>query len=162
MREYELIYIIQDEASEEEKKKIQEKIKSLVEKNGKLTKEEIWGRKKLAYPIKGQDSGFYVVLNFQKNPQTLADLERNLALEEKVIRYLLVLPLPLPKPVLKEKKVLKKEKEKPQKLPRPSEIKKKEIKVEKVKEKKEVIKEEKKEAKRMVELEEKLKEILKE
>lgn len=191
MRPYELIYIIK-EGSSEEVEKVIKKVKSLIEKEGKLTKEDIWERKKLAYSIAKQDYGFYVILNFQKEPSKLSELEKSLKLDENIIRYLLISqPVALPphpekkaKLPIKEAKLPEKEKiaakkaevfakiaevpEKKAELPEKEKPKKPklppklEVKPEKVEKVEELVAEEVKEKERMTQLEEKLKEILEE
>ncbi len=52
----------------------------------------IWGRRALAYPIKKQTEGIYVQLNFELPPTRSRELERNLRIDEQVLRHLLVRP----------------------------------------------------------------------
>jgi ribosomal protein S6 len=55
-----------------------------------VTSVDVWGRKRLAYPINNYRDGTYVLLNTKMPPASLVDLERDLKLSEDVIRYLLV------------------------------------------------------------------------
>lgn len=145
MRNYELTYILSSELSEKDIPKISEKIKGLFA--GKIVKEDYWGKKRFAYPIKKfgkkYEDGFYLTLHFQTEPEKIEELERKLKLEEEILRHLIVSK--------KEKKVI----EKPKEIKKPKKVKVK-PKVERPKPK---IKEEKK---RIKALEEKLEEILKE
>jgi small subunit ribosomal protein S6 len=50
-----------------------------------------WGKRTLAYPIKGKETGYYVVEQFDTDPTLLGELERAIKLDETVLRYLLVL-----------------------------------------------------------------------
>ncbi len=50
-----------------------------------------WGKRTLAYPIKGKETGYYVVEQFDADPTLLGELERAIKLDETVLRYLLVL-----------------------------------------------------------------------
>lgn len=62
-----------------------------VKKNfGKLTKEDLWGSRSLAYPIKHQDKAFYVHYEFEAEPKTIPALDKNLKLNEDIIRFLLL------------------------------------------------------------------------
>ena len=50
-----------------------------------------WGKRKLAYPIKKKDNGFYRVVRFTAKPTVISELERRLKLDEQVLRSLTVL-----------------------------------------------------------------------
>jgi small subunit ribosomal protein S6 len=53
---------------------------------------ESWGRRRLAYPIKSQWEGYYVVQQLRMAPERVLDLERNLKLSEDVMRHLIIRP----------------------------------------------------------------------
>ncbi len=57
---------------------------------GKVAKEEMWGLRDLSYPIKKQKKGYYAHYNFEADPQVAPTLDKNLKLEEDIIRYLLI------------------------------------------------------------------------
>jgi small subunit ribosomal protein S6 len=57
---------------------------------GELARTNVWGRRKLAYAIKKQVEGIYVQLDFQLKPSATRELERNLRIEENVLRHMLV------------------------------------------------------------------------
>lgn len=57
---------------------------------GKVTKEDLWGNKDLAYPIKRQTKGYYVHYEISADPKNAKTLDKSLRLEEDVLRYLLV------------------------------------------------------------------------
>lgn len=56
----------------------------------KTEKEDLWGARSLAYPIKRNTSGFYVHFEMEADPKEIKALDKNLKLEEDVLRYLLV------------------------------------------------------------------------
>jgi small subunit ribosomal protein S6 len=58
--------------------------------NGEVTKVEPWGLHKLAYPIKKQQEGRYVMMTFELEPRNVSELERVLKLNESVIRHLVI------------------------------------------------------------------------
>jgi small subunit ribosomal protein S6 len=60
--------------------------------SGTVGSTKIWGRRVLAYPIKKHTDGVYVQLNFQLPPSKSRELERNLRIDEQVIRHMLVRP----------------------------------------------------------------------
>ncbi len=57
---------------------------------GEVTSVDVWGRRVLAYPIRKQKEGTYVFLHAQLDPQAIQELERNLKLDEEILRYLLL------------------------------------------------------------------------
>ncbi len=121
MQRYELTYLISDEILEEEVKSLQNKITSLIqEEGGILYKENVFLRRKLAYPIKGRTQAYLTVSDFQLNPEKLVDFEKKLKETAQIIRYLILIkksPRPMkissrvrkPKEVTEEKKVELKE-----------------------------------------------------
>jgi len=91
MRKYELVCIVHPDLDETGFTGIVEKIKGWVaESSGSVDKVEIWGRKRLAYIIKKQREGQYVLFNLGMDPSATAPLEKNLRFLEPVIRYMLI------------------------------------------------------------------------
>jgi small subunit ribosomal protein S6 len=88
MRMYETIFIVQPDLGEEDIKgltaKVQEVITSM---NGDFKKLEDWGTRKLAYPINKFSRGRYYFLRFDGDAPLIAELERRLRLDDKVLRY---------------------------------------------------------------------------
>ncbi len=64
--------------------------KKMLGERGKVTKEDVWGNRDLAYPIKKQSKGFYAHFEFTTDPKLAKDLDKSLKVEEDIIRYLLV------------------------------------------------------------------------
>ena len=91
MRKYELVCIVHPDLDEAGFTGIVEKIKGWVaETSGSVDKVEIWGRKRLAYIIKKQREGQYVLFNLGLDPSATSTLEKNLRFLEPVIRYMLI------------------------------------------------------------------------
>lgn len=93
MRTYELMYVIDPRVSEQEAEAVNEAVRKLVTDNGaKITKEDDWGRRKLAYPIEKQTEGRYMLmyLHAEKAFEGVPELERRLEQSDKVLRYLTV------------------------------------------------------------------------
>ena len=102
-------------------KSLQNKVTSLIqEEEGILGKENVFLRRKLAYPIKGQTQAYLTVSDFQLNPEKLADFEKKLKETAQILRYLILIkksPRPMrivsrvkkPREVTAEKKVELKE-----------------------------------------------------
>lgn len=88
MRRYETIFIADPDLGEEDVKGITEKIKGLIEtKGGQVEKAEDWGTRKLAYEVKKKSRGHYLYIKFSGKSDLVAELERNLRINEGVIKY---------------------------------------------------------------------------
>ncbi len=95
MRNYELAYIADPELDDEALTALEERVKSLVEDaSGKTIDVERWGKRKLAYPIQHRKEGFYFVLKTQMPSTAGREIERDLKIEQQVLRYLITLQGP--------------------------------------------------------------------
>jgi small subunit ribosomal protein S6 len=90
MRQYELGIIIHPEVEQADVTQAVEKVGQYITANGgEVTSVDVWGRRKLAYPIRKQPEGTYAFIQAQLDPQGIQELERNLKLDEEILRYLL-------------------------------------------------------------------------
>jgi small subunit ribosomal protein S6 len=88
MRMYETIYIVQPDLAEEELKSLGAKVQDVISsKKGDFKRLEDWGARKLAYPINKCARGRYFYLRFDGDADLIAELERRLRLDDRVIRY---------------------------------------------------------------------------
>jgi small subunit ribosomal protein S6 len=88
MRMYETIYIVQPELGDEEIKALSAKVQDVIAgMNGDFKRLEDWGTGKLAYPINKNGRGRYFYLRFDGDSALIAELERRLRLDDKVLRY---------------------------------------------------------------------------
>jgi small subunit ribosomal protein S6 len=91
MRKYEVIFIIHPDLDDTSFEEIVERVKEWInEAGGKVDKVDLWGKRKLAYPIRKQLEGQYVLLNTEMPPTFFSELERNLRLLESVMRFIIV------------------------------------------------------------------------
>ncbi len=90
MNRYEAMYIINPTLDEETTKGLIEKFKGLVEANGEPEALEEWGRKRLAYEVRDQKEGYYVLMHFAAPADFPLELERNFKITEGVIKYLVI------------------------------------------------------------------------
>lgn len=63
---------------------------------GEIKKKEIWGVRKLAYPIRHRSQGYYVFFQYQAPGEVPRELERNIRLDEEILRHLTVVAKPVP------------------------------------------------------------------
>lgn len=92
MRNYELVCVVQPDLDETAFNAVIDRIKGWVtEAGGSVDKVDVWGRRRLAYPIRKHMEGQYVLFNLSLKPSTTADLERNIRYQETVLRHMLTL-----------------------------------------------------------------------
>ena len=85
---YEVLYIIDPAQGEEGIAALVEKFKAMVEAEGTLSNVDEWGKRRLAYPINDLTEGYYVLMNFESQPNFPAELERVMKITEGVLRCL--------------------------------------------------------------------------
>lgn len=91
MRTYEALYIVKPDLKDDEIQTIAKEVETLVTTNGgTIVRSETWGKRKLAYEVKKQTEGVYVLLRFESNPDFVGRLENHFRLSENVIRDLVV------------------------------------------------------------------------
>ena len=93
MRHYEIMIILDPETDERTVASSLEKLLQVVPNNGgTVDKIDIWGKRRLAYDIKKKSEGFYVVVDMTTAPEIAQELDRQLGLNESVLRTKLLRP----------------------------------------------------------------------
>ena len=87
---YELMYIIDADAGEEQIAATVEKFKALIEANGTVDEQEEMGKRRLAYLINDKPEGYYVLVRFTSGPDFPAELDRVLKITDGIMRSLIV------------------------------------------------------------------------
>jgi small subunit ribosomal protein S6 len=92
MRDYEIVYIFKSGFMPEEIEQRLEKYHDvLTSDGGEITAVEQWGKRQLAYPIRKESNGYYVIAQFTVEPVALPEFERRLKLDEDLLRHLIVI-----------------------------------------------------------------------
>jgi small subunit ribosomal protein S6 len=87
-REYETIYVLRPDAGRETSEKIGTRVLDVISKqHGSLTRVENWGYRKLAYPVRKHGRGVYVYLKYVGDGTLVSELERNLRLQDAVLKF---------------------------------------------------------------------------
>jgi small subunit ribosomal protein S6 len=87
-KEYETIYILRSDVDADTADKVQGRVAEVVGRDsGKLVKVESWGRRKLAYPVGKQKKGVYVYVKYIGRGGLVAEVERNLKLQDTVLKF---------------------------------------------------------------------------
>ena len=90
-RQYELVYIVSPDATEQEVTDLHTQIEQIVQRyNGTFDKTENWGRRKLAYEIGKHREGTYVVETITGSGELMKEIDRRLRVLDQVIRHLTV------------------------------------------------------------------------
>ena len=90
MKNFELVYVVRPNAEDEVKEAVLNKIQEVISANGEVEKVDTWGNRKLAYQIAKFSEGFYVLVNFKASADLPKELDRNLKINENVIRHMIV------------------------------------------------------------------------
>jgi len=90
MTNYEVMFIIDPALEDEIKEQTIETVKSIIEADGQVEKTDVWGMRKLAYPIQKKSEGYYVVMEFQGGTELPKELDRRLKISDNVMRHLII------------------------------------------------------------------------
>jgi len=91
MRTYELMFIVHPDNAGDAFTAVIDKYKGVLAQQGcELLKTEEWGERKLAYPIKKQGRGSYVLCYFRAQPGVIDEIERRLRIDDNVMRFIVV------------------------------------------------------------------------
>ena len=90
MNKYESVIIINPSLDEEALKALEEKLKGLIEANGKVEKVTNMGLKKLAYEIKKCKEAYYLVFDYEAEPNSIAEFERVLRITDDVLKFIVI------------------------------------------------------------------------
>ena len=89
MRHYEMLVLISAEMEEpkEEVAKVEDVLRNL---GGEIVKTDVWGKRRLAYPIQKKTDGFYVLFDFNLEPDKTFELKRVLGLRGNIYRQMII------------------------------------------------------------------------
>ena len=91
MNKYEMMFIVKANADEKAVANTAKSLKEIITSmKGKISEEKDLGSKELAYPIKKETVGYYFVVNFEANAETVAELDRKARIDESVLRHLII------------------------------------------------------------------------
>lgn len=91
MRDYEVLYIVRPDLDEDKVQDVVKRVNTLIERSGGAADQtSLWGKRKLAYEVKHQKEGSYILQDFQIEPARVPELESALKITEEVLRHLIV------------------------------------------------------------------------
>lgn len=83
--------IITPDHEENEAEALIENVKGIIENGGNIIHTDVWGKRRLAYPIRKRSEGYYVVYVFESEPSFVAQLNQSLRVIEAILRHMIVL-----------------------------------------------------------------------
>lgn len=89
MTNYEVLFIIDPTLEDEKKEATIEAVKEIIASEGEVGNVDVWGMRKLAYPIQKKTEGYYVVIEFKAQPTLPKELDRRLKISDNVMRHLI-------------------------------------------------------------------------
>ena len=91
MNKYEILYIIRTGLDDAKREALIERFSALAKKAGK-TEPTVnkWGSRKFAYPIDYKNDGYYVLMNFESEPEFPRELERQMRITDEIVRFMTV------------------------------------------------------------------------
>jgi len=91
LRRYETIFIAHPDLPDDDIGEVVERLSKIItDLKGIVVKVEKWGKRKLAYPIKKQQKGYYILVDFVGEKTVVVELEKNMKFDDKVLKYLSV------------------------------------------------------------------------
>lgn len=90
MRNYELLFILDPAMDEAARNQMIETVKGIINADGEAGEADLWGAKKLAYPIKKKKDGFYVLIPFKASAELPKELDRRLKISDNCMRHIIV------------------------------------------------------------------------
>ena len=91
MKAYELLYFVAPNIDEDTRANVTKRIETAVAQgNGTIDNVDNWGKRKLAYEINGLSDGDYTLIDFHTDPQSIAELDRVLRINDAVVRHMIV------------------------------------------------------------------------
>ena len=90
MTNYELMFIIDSTLEDSAKEQAVETVKGIIAGSAEIVKADIWGMKRLAYPINKKNEGYYALVEFKAEEGFPKELDRRLKISDSVIRHMII------------------------------------------------------------------------
>ncbi|MBQ1525297.1 MAG: 30S ribosomal protein S6 [Firmicutes bacterium] len=90
MNKYEVMFVLDPALDDEKKAAAVEAVKGIIADAGEVTEVNEWGLRKLAYPILKKTEGYYVVMQFDAQPELPKELDRRLRISDDFLRHIIV------------------------------------------------------------------------
>ena len=90
MRNYETVIIFYPDVEEETRNSVMERLTNIIKDNGSVDEIDEWGDRKFAYEIEYHNHGYYYLVKFKTEPETIVEFERIAKIQESILRYMVI------------------------------------------------------------------------
>ena len=90
MNSYEVLFVVANALDDERKEAAVETVKGIIGDGGEVTRVDIMGTRRLAYPIEKKTEGYYVLVEFNAPPELPKELDRRLRISDDVVRHIII------------------------------------------------------------------------
>ena len=90
MNNYETIFLMKDDITEEQRNTVIEELRDYLTKNGKISVEENLGKKKLAYKVREYEYAYYYLIQFVGKADIISELERKYRINENILKFITI------------------------------------------------------------------------
>ena len=90
MRKYEAVFIFLPSLEEENRTKLLDRLKGVIEEKGSISNIDEWGNRKLAYLIDDIGEGYYVLINFESETEVIEELNRIAKISDSIMRHMII------------------------------------------------------------------------
>ena len=90
MNSYEILFVLAAALDDEKKEAAIETVKGIISDGGEVTSVDVWGLRRLAYPIEKKHEGYYVLVEFNAPSDLPKELDRRLRISDDVIRHIII------------------------------------------------------------------------
>ena len=90
INKYETIFVLDVNVGDEKIEELTNKFQELIQANGEVESVDVWGKRRLAYPIDYKTEGYYVLVNFKSEGSFTSELERLFGINENILRSIVI------------------------------------------------------------------------
>jgi small subunit ribosomal protein S6 len=91
LKNYEMMVALKPLLPDDLRKELHKEFVDMVQKDGgEILDVDVWGKRYLAYKIKGHNEGYYIVYNFKVSPDKVAEIKRQMQLKQEILRFMIV------------------------------------------------------------------------
>jgi small subunit ribosomal protein S6 len=91
LKNYEMMVALKPLLPDDLRKELHKEFVDMVQEDGgEVLDVDVWGKRYLAYKIKGHNEGYYIIYNFKVSPDRVAEIKRQMQLKQEILRFMIV------------------------------------------------------------------------
>lgn len=91
MKNYEMMVALKPLLPDDLRKELHKEFVDMVQQDGgEVLDVDVWGKRYLAYKIKGHDEAYYIIYNFKVSPDKISEIKRQMQLKQEILRFMIV------------------------------------------------------------------------